>query len=370
MKDIQNTILRLKTGYGVCCTLSMLMVICLLTGCGSPETPAASLPVSEPGYWVEEIPIPIGNSMDAWGEYCMWTIVPGERLLIFQQREKKDGVEQFVVHSYDCLTHSWESSPFVWNEKLVESRINLQSNYMEDSLGNMYFIGAPAQGKNAVTKIYQISSSGQVAQMDSENKLIPADRNVTDFQLLEDGTFLVAVEEEISVDEWISEFSHIDFNKGEKMEMKCLEDVTSSGIILSTLTCMDNQIVYPFQAPYQVDGSKIYVKFQKIEETLPEKIVTFDYELNQGPEDHEWIEFWNLARNARDGVYVFLKKGIWDIEGEQARQVVKEEELQEIFTHYDDIIGTMQVEGGEYFVVVQKDTEVGFYRVHSENVAK
>lgn len=297
----------------------------------------------------EKLNYPFGKWLFDKGDMIYWDYYNEGKYSVFVSPYSDNSVAQYKVYSYDCVSGSWETSDFKWNSVLKKANVNMTGNYQQDKKGNIYFCGTDISNKASVKRIYRINPSGQLLQMDSENDLIPAGASISSFRLLENGQFLVATEEQEE-----KEIFLVDFIGGTRKTTYIPTSVDNM-ISLNTLTCLGEKFIRIFQQ----DAGKCAIRIQKFEETMPERVIAFDYKIKQ----NEGIYSWNLCASEKEDIFFCTSEGIYAIDEKETKEIVSSKELSDVFKEYQDVILSVQFDENTFYLGVQNSDEIALYKV-------
>ena len=338
--------------------LSIFIIALLLVGCTDTKQTKEPQEAETSDCTIEQIEYPFGEwKLQETGNYCHWDVFLNDTYQVFEgKRERNTDVYQYVVYTYDCTGGTWEKNDFKWNKQLNENHINMMGNYQVGSNGNVYFLGCKMitdngkSGEWLVRKIYCITPDGQLTELNKEEKLMEEIGEINSFRLLENGKLLV-----YSVQDGTGVVKCIDFAGAQVTDVTSLGDRIDSSIALNTLVVEEDELSYP----YQLDEGTYAIRFQKLEKSIPEKVVLIEGDFSEGMGPM----YWNVGRSGDGGVYMFTSQGIWKCKEDTAEPVVGEKELSVIFNEYVDVISTAQVNENEYYAVVQNDKKLALFRV-------
>ncbi len=336
--------------------LIIVSLTLLFTACHEKEpenSPVNLVNTDTASCTIEQIAFPFGEWEFGAVESYMWDCFQEEQYYIFEgNKENESDVYQYKIYSYDFINETWKESDFQWNALLKQNHVDLLGNYQADKAGNIYFLGCETahEGKEqSEERIYCIDTNGTLAQMDSGKKLLGEDETIRSFRLLEDGNFLVTAESKEDC-----HIYHIDF-LNEKVSQTSLPAGVDTMIALNVLCIADDQVVYP----YRQGEKECAVQFRKYKEKVPEKIVVFDYDFSE----QESVYLWNIGKSVQGEAYMLASKGIYEISGDTAKQILGANDLSPMFDKYNDVIYTMQADEGEYFCVVQNDKDIALFKI-------
>lgn len=339
--------------------LLLISFALLFTACQQKEAEdrSAGLPAPDTtSCTIEPIAFPFGEWEIEDGEAYMWDCFLEEQYYIFEgNRENKEDVYQYTVYSYDLIDGTWEKAEFQWNALLKKNHVNLLGNYQTDQAGNIYFLGCKAVHKETEShegRIYCVDTNGTLTQISPEKEMFGAGEEIQSFRLLEDGNYLVMAE---SMAEGFVYYA--DFQKGEAVKTT-LPTGVDVALALNAMCILEDQVVYP----YWQNEKECAVQFRKYKERVPEKIVVFDYDFSE----EESVYLWNVSKSVQGEAYMLASKGLYEISGDTATQILGKKDLAPIFDKYNDVIYTKQAEEREYFCVVQNDKDIALFKIGVE----
>lgn len=326
----------------------LLSILLLLCSCNSNSGTEEVYHKQKP-FVVEKLDYPFGKWMCNEDDMICWDCYKEGIYHVFVSYDSENNIAQYKVYSYDCVSESWKTNDFKWNSLLKKSHINMTGNYQQDNKGNIYFCGINVSNRDSVKKIYRIEKNGELSQMDSENDLIPMDASICSFKLLTDGRFLVATESQDK-----REILLVDFIDN-KQVLTNIPASPDNMISLNTLTCLEKKFVRVFRQ----DAKKCAIRIQKFEETMPEKVIAFDYELEPG----EGIYSWNLCASEEEDIFFCTSKGVFSIGDKETKEIVSSKELSDIFKEYQDVIFCTRFNKDTFYLGVQNSEEIASYKV-------
>ncbi len=325
----------------------LLLSMFLLNACGQEEQKTEETLKQNPECAVEQIDFTFGKWKIGSADMNSFDYFQEGYYSVFLGRKSRE-IYQYIVYTYDMTDETWTQEEFAGNSQLKKANVNFIGNYQQDAGGNIYFLGEEYK-ENAKRTIYQISVDGQLTKLDSENKWISAQEEVTSFLLMDNGKFLIAVEEDTK-----TEIRCIDFRNGETLKTKVPASIDTS-ISLYSLCVLENQFVYP----YKFNDTTCAIQFRNFMENIPQKMVTFDYEFAE----KESLYLWNIGKTVDGSAYMISSKGIFRVEGDSVKQIVGESGLVSIFDEYEDVIYTVQYDEDTYYCVVQNESEISLFRI-------